>query len=195
MVLMVSDDPDRVEQELSLALLRCPGCGDTLARWAYARSRSVRGVGGDRRVRPRRVRCVGCRKTQVLLPDDLLVRRRDEAAVIGSALLAHAGGKGHRVIAEAVGVPAETVRGWLRRFRARAGMVAAFFTRWALVLSPGLDPPGPSGTAFGDAVDAVGLAARSAVLRFGPSPVWSMASRLTGGGLLSNTSSLWLAPL
>jgi hypothetical protein len=130
----------------------------------------------------------------VLLPDGLLVRRRDEVAVIGSALLAHAGGEGHRPIAGRLGVPEATVRGWLRRVRSRAEVIAVFFTRWALVLSPGLDPPGPSGTAVGDAVEAIGLAARSAVLRFGPSLVWSMASRLTGGGLLSNTSSLWLAP-
>ena len=193
-VLMVSGDLVRVERELTAGLLRCPGCRDRLARWAFARRRTVRLVDGDRRVRPRRVRCVGCKKTQVLLPDDLLVRRRDEAAVIGSALLAHAGGEGHRPIAERLGVPATTVRGWLRRFRARAVEIAGFFSRWALVLNPGSDPPGPSGTAVGDAVEAVGVATRSAVLRFGPRPVWSMASRLTGGGLLANTSSLWLAP-
>ena len=137
---------------------------------------------------------MACKKTQVLLPDDLLVRRRDEVAVIGSALLAHAGGEGCQRVARRLRAPAATVRGWLRRFRSRSVEVAGFFTRWALVLSPGLDPPGPSGTVVGDAVEAIGVATRSAVLRFGPSPVWSMASRLTGGGLLSNTSSLWLAP-
>jgi hypothetical protein len=192
-VLMVSGDPARVERELTAGVLRCP-CGGRLARWAYGRSRPVRSMEGERDVRPRRTRCVACRKTQVLLPDDLLVRRRDDAAVIGSALLAHAGGEGHRPIAGRLGVPEATVRGWLRRVRARAEVIAGFFTRWALVLSPGSDPPGPSGTPVGDAVEAIGVAARSAVLRFGPRPVWSMAARLTGGGLLSNTSSLWLAP-
>lgn len=194
MVLMVKADPDQVERELTEGLLRCPACRDRLARWAHGRSRPVRCVGGERRVRPRRARCVGCKKTQVLLPDGLLVRRRDEVAVIGSALLAHAGGEGHRPIAGRLGVPTATVRGWLRRFRARAVEIAGFFSRWALVLNPGSDPPGPSGTAVGDAVEAVGVATRSAVLRFGPRPVWSMVSRLTGGGLLANTSSLWLAP-
>jgi hypothetical protein len=193
-VLMVSGDLVRVERELTAGVLRCPACGERLARWAYGRSRTVRSVDGERRVRPRRARCSGCRKTQVLLPDDLLVRRRDEALVIGSALLAHAGGEGHRLIAGRFGVPGSTVRGWLRRVRSRAVEIAGFFSRWALVLSPGSDPPVPSGTAVGDAVEAIGVATRSAVLRFGPRPVWSMASRLTGGGLLSNTSSLWLAP-
>ncbi len=194
MVLMVKADPARVERELTAGSLRCPACHDRLVRWAYGRWRTVRSLDGDRRVRPRRARCVGCTKTQVLLPDGLLVRRRDEVVVIGSALLAHAIGEGHQLIARRLEVPASTVRGWLRRFRARAGEIAGFFTRWALVLSPGSDPPGPSGTPVGDAVEAIGVAARSAVLRFGPSPVWSMASRLTGGGLLANTSSLWLAP-
>ena len=194
MVLMVSGDLEQVERELTLALLACPGCCGRLARWAYARSRVVRLLDGDRRVRPRRARCVDCKKTQVLLPDELLVRRRDDVTVIGAALLAHAGGEGHRRIAVRVGVPADTVRGWLRRFRSRAVMIASFFSRWALALSPGLDPPGPQVTAVADAVEAIGAATRSAVLRFGPRPVWSTAARLTGGGLLSNTSSLWLPP-
>jgi uncharacterized protein YjcR len=35
---------------------------------------------------------------------------------------------GHRRIAEQLGVPAATVRGWLRRFGARAPVIAALFT-------------------------------------------------------------------
>jgi hypothetical protein len=132
--------------------------------------------------------------THVLLPDELVVRRRDEVSVIGSALVAHVGGEGHRPIAERLGLPDATVRGWLRRFRSRAVAIAGFFTQWALVLSPALDPPGPSGTPAGDAVEAIGMATRAGVMRFGPGPVWSTAARLTGGGLLSNTSCLWLPP-
>jgi hypothetical protein len=131
----------------------------------------------------------------VLLPDGLLVRRRDEVEVIGGALVAHATGDGHRRIAERLGVPAATVRGWLRRFRLRATAIAAFFTRWALTLAPGSDPPAPTGSPVGDAVEAVGMATRAAVVRFGPGPVWARAGRLTGGGLLANTSCLWLAPV
>jgi hypothetical protein len=131
----------------------------------------------------------------VLLPEGLLVRRRDEVEVIGAALVAYVGGDGHRRIAERLGVPAATVRGWLRRFGARATAVAAFFTRWALMLAPGSDPPAPAGSAVADAVEAVGLATRAAVLRFGPGLVWARAARLTGGGLLANTSCLWLAPV
>ena len=191
---MVSADPLRVEKELAAALLRCPECGDRLAPWAHARWRTIRSADGERRVRPRRGRCVGCGLTQVLLPDDLLLRRRDDAAVIGSALVAHAGGEGHRPIALRLGLPASTVRGWLRRFRARAETIAGFFTRWALVLAAGVDPPAPSGSPVGDAVEAIGMATRAAVIRFGPTPPWPMVARLSGGGLLSNTSCLWLPP-
>ena len=189
---MVSGDPDRVERELIAGLLGCIDCGGRLVPWAHARWRNVRSAQGVRRVRPRRGRCVDCSVTHVLLPDDLLVRRRDDVGVIGSALVAYAGGEGQRLIAARLGLPAATVRGWLRRFRARAEVIAVFFTQWALVLSPGLDPPDPSGTAVGDAVEAVGMATRAAVIRFGPVPAWSIAARLSGGGLLSNTSCLWL---
>jgi hypothetical protein len=192
---MVSGDLEQVESELSAGRLRCPGCGDRLARWGRARGRNVRVMGGrERRVQPRRARCVGCARTHVLLPDELLVRRRDEVAVIGSALVAHAAGDGHRRIAGRLGVPAATVRGWLRRFASRAGAIAAFFTQWALTLAPGSDPPAPTASAVGDAVEAVGVATRAAVRRFGPGPVWTRAARLTGGGMLANTSCLWLTP-
>jgi transposase-like protein len=50
--------------------------------------------------------------------------------VIGEALLA---GEGYRLVAERIGVPAETVRDWRRRFRSRADTVAAHFLRWAVM--------------------------------------------------------------
>lgn len=193
-MLIVSGDLEQVENELSAGLLRCSGCDGRLARWGRARGRNVRSFGGvERSVQPRRARCVGCGRTHVLLPDVLLVRRRDEVDVIGAALVAHAGGEGYRPIAERLGVPAATVRGWLRRFRLRAVAIAAFFARWALTLAPGSDPPTATGSAVGDAVEAVGVATRAAVWRFGPGRVWARACRLTGGGLLANTSCLWLA--
>jgi hypothetical protein len=131
----------------------------------------------------------------VLLPEVLLVRRRDEVEVIGAALVAHVAGDGHRRIAERLGVPPTTVRGWLRRFRSRAAAIAGFFTQWALALAPGSDPPTPTASSVGDALEAVGMATRAAVRRFGPGLVWERAARLTGGGLLSNTSCLWSAPV
>jgi hypothetical protein len=127
----------------------------------------------------------------VLLPDLVLLRRQDEVAVIGAAIEAHVAGEGHRPIAERLGVPAGTVRGWLRRFALRAELIRELFTRCAVVLDPELGPIVPAGSVVADALEAVAVAGRAFVLRFGPRPVWQIVSRLSAGGLLSrNTSSL-----
>jgi transposase len=57
--------------------------------------------------------------------------------VIGRAIEAKVAGAGHRVIAERLGVPKDTVRGWLRRFALRAGEVRGYFTRWGVAFGPG----------------------------------------------------------
>ncbi len=49
---------------------------------------------------------------------------------------------------------------------------------------------GPAGGIVADALEAVAVAARAWVLRFGPAGPWPVASRLSGG-LLCNTSSLF----
>jgi hypothetical protein len=139
----------------------------------------------------------------VLLPVSALVRRADAAVVIGAALVAKAAGWGHRQIAVWLGRPASTVRGWLRRFAARAGLLRAAFTM--LLCELDADPPvlEPAGGAVADAVVAI-LAAAGAVGRrwpglvFGLSP-WEVAAAVTGGRLLGpgstvgvrNTSCPW----
>jgi hypothetical protein len=124
----------------------------------------------------------------VLLPDLCLLRRRDEVAVIGEALVAKAAGRGHRPVAAALGVPQDTVRGWLRRFAADAAAIRAHFSRWAFALDPGLGPIVPAAGGFADAVEAIAVAARAWVLRFGSRAVWPLAAVLSGGRLLCNTS-------
>ena len=80
---------------------------------------------------------------------------------------------------------ADTVRGWLRRFAERAGLVRAHFTRCAVALDPELGPVLPAGSGVADALEAIAVAARAWVLRFGPSDLWRIASRLSGGVLLA----------
>lgn len=192
-MLIVENNPERVEVDLEAGAIGCPCCGGVLARWSFARSRRVRGEAGVMvEIRPRRGRCRSCGKTQVLLADVVLGRRVDTVAVIGRALRAAAEGAGHRKAAEVVGRPASTVRGWLRRFRAVAERAAAHFTAWAHALDPNLGPVAPAGSAFADALEAIGVAARAASLRLGPRPAWSWVSVLTVGALLSNTNSPWL---
>ena len=191
---MVENDLERVEADLVAGRLACPVCGGVLARWGFARRRRARSEAGGVEVRPRRGRCRGCGRTQVLLPDLLFFRRVDTAGVIGRGLRAAAGGVGHRRVAAVVGRPVSTVRGWLRRFRARAVVVAAHFTVWAYRLDPNLAPIVPTGSVLGDALEAIGVAGRAASLRLGPRPGWSWASVLTAGLLISNTNSPWPAP-
>jgi transposase-like protein len=131
--------------------------------------------------------------THVLLPEVALLRRRDEVAVIGAAIEAKVAGEGRRPIARRLGVPADTVRGWLRRFAERAGGIRAHFTRWAVVLDPEIGAVLPAGSGIADALEAIAVAVRAWVLRFGPGDPWWIVSVLSGGVLLSNTSSLFPA--
>src|ERR1700751_3308358 len=161
-VLTVGVDREDVERRLGAVELACPACGGPLARWGRARERRVRGRDGVSRVIPRRGRCRRCLRTHVLLPVTCLARRADEAGVIGQALEGKAAGAGHRVIAEVLGRPASTVRGWLRALAARAGQVRSVFT--ALTVSLVTDPPLPAaaGSPLGDGVAAWRLAAAAA---------------------------------
>jgi hypothetical protein len=124
----------------------------------------------------------------VLLGDVCLLRRRDAVAVIGAALAGKATGCGHRAIAARLGVPKDTVRGWLRRFGRDAEAIRAYFARWAFALDPEIGPVVPAGEVLADAVAAIGVAARAFVLRFGPREEWPVVAMLSGGVLLCHTS-------
>jgi hypothetical protein len=188
-VLTVSKDAGRVEEMLKDGLLSCPCCGARLARWGWMPARTVFGPGRvARAVRLRRSRCTACGVTHVLQAADLLVRRGDDAAVIGEALSLAARGHGHRRIAVLLGISADTVRGWLRRFAGAAGLVREFFTRLACALSPDPVPLDPAGSAAADAVVAVAAAADAAWSRWPGMRVvsaWELAAAVTSGSLLS----------
>jgi len=193
-MLIVCAEQAGVEAELVGGLLACSSCRGVLGPWGHARARLVRCAAGDRWLRPRRARCRECAGTHVLLPDVCLLRRRDGVAVIGRAIEARVAGLGHRPIAERLGVPKDTVRGWLRRFAARAEQVRVHFTRWAVALDPELGPVLPAGGGIADALEVIAVAARAWVLRFGSREAWRIVSALSGGRLLCNTSSP-LAPV
>ncbi len=106
--------------------------------------------------------------------------------MIGEATEAKAAGVGHRRIALRLGVPAWRVRRWLRRFAERAGAIREHFCRWAFALDVSLAAVAPGVGAFVHAVEAIGVAARAAVLAHGPRPAWCWASFAPGGVLLSN---------
>ncbi len=194
-MLTVGLDNAHVETALCSGQLRCPeiGCDQPLAPWGSARVRVVRGAG---RLRPRRARCRGCRCTHVLLPASVLLRRADAVTVIGLALLAKAGGAGHRAIAGQLGLSDSTVRGWLRRIVVVSGQVLAVLGAAAAVLGVDFVAPAPTTGPVAAVVEMVAALARAAALRLGGSPLpWRLAAVLTGGRLLApNGPDLELGP-
>ncbi len=150
--------------------LSCPGCGGRLGGWGHAVSRRVFTAGRvPVSVRPRRARCGSCGVTHVLLPAWVLARRCDGTAVIGDMLARAARGQGFRSIAAASGVPQDTVRDRLRRFRSPAGRVRGFFTRLAGILAVDPVPLDPA-------------AGRWPALAVSG---WELAAVVTAGSLLS----------
>ncbi len=198
-------DGAAVERDLCSGLLGCPvvGCGGLLGPWGSARERTVRGAG---RLLPRRGRCRGCGRTQVLLPASVLLRRADAVTVIGAGLLAKANGSGHRRVAVLLDVPASTVRGWLRRIASVADRVLVVLAAAAAELGTEFTAPAPTVGSVAAVVEMLGALASAVARRLGGScSPWRLAAVLTGGRLLvpagpclgsgwaggRNTSSLW----
>jgi hypothetical protein len=187
-MLTVGNNSAGVEELLGNGLLLCPGCGGRVGGWGHAVWRRVFMAGRiPVGVRPRRARCASCGVTHVLLPAWLLSRRCDGTAVIGDMLARAARGQGFRQIAAATGVPEDTVRDRLRRFRALSGRVREFFTWLAGMLAADPVPLEPAGSALADAVVAVAAAAVAAAGRWPALTVsgWELAATVTAGSLLS----------
>ena len=185
----VEADQVRVEARLVARRIDCPACPGSLRPWGWARPRGVHGLAGL--LRPRRARCTGCLVTQVLLPVTALARRAYSVEVIGAALTARAGGRGHRLIGVQLGVPAATVRGWLRVVTGRLEVTRLHLLQVAR--RAGVDQPVPKalGCPWRDLLAALGAATAAVTGRFGPvgvlGPVtaWQVAAACSAGRLLS----------
>lgn len=186
-MMMVGRDEARVERDLSAGKLQCSKCGGRLRPWGRARKRKLRHGPKDIELEPRRTRCNGCLCTHVMLPAVCLLRRRDLAEVIVGALILRAQKAGQLRIATQAGVPLSTVRGWLSRFKAKAELIRAHFTRLAIDL--GFPPAAilPAASTFADALVALKAAHHQADARFGPTDLWQFAISASGG-LLINTN-------
>jgi transposase-like protein len=187
--MLLTLDPSTTSAELAAGALSCPDadCHGELRPWGHARRRLLRlGPGRSEAQRPRRARCRTCKRTHVIASARSYPRRPDSVETVGSALLAAAGGVGHRQIAEGLGLPATTVRGWVRRARANAETVRISATVAVHALDPLAGPLAPAGSELRDMLEAVGQAVAAAVRRLGPRPVpWQLAVALTGGGILA----------
>ncbi|MGI8310898.1 hypothetical protein [Saccharopolyspora hattusasensis] len=156
------------------------------------RDRAVVGLQGTATVRLDRARCHSCQATHVVLPGDLVARRSYPLAVIGAALVAAGAGTGSASVATRLGVPAGTVRSWLRRACRNAEQLYQFGVQTAVALEPDLLPTTPRATLLGDALDALAAAALATIRRFTPDQpphLWPMINILTRSRLLAPSFS------
>ena len=129
--------------------------------------------------------------TQVLLPVTVLAWRAYSVEVIGAALAARAGGRGHRLIGVRLGVPAATVRGWLRVVSGRLEATRLFLLQVARRAGVDQSVPKALGCPWRDLLAALGAAATAVTGRFGPVGVlglvtaWQVAAACSAGRLLS----------
>ena len=93
------------------------------------------------------------------------------------------------LVPAALGLPATTVRGWLRRFQRRAAAIWALAVGLAHRDDPELGPIEARGSPVSDAVEALGVAVAALIRRFGPiRSTWEAVSAMTGALLLSPTA-------
>ncbi|EUA35834.1 hypothetical protein I552_6636 [Mycobacterium xenopi 3993] len=103
----------------------------------------------------------------MLLPVTVLLRRAYAAERIWAALTSRAEGAGHRRIGASLGVPAATVRGWLRRAADRLEVIWNWFLRVAVAAGVDVQIPDGSGCPWRDVLAAVQAATAAIRFRFG----------------------------
>jgi hypothetical protein len=128
--------------------------------------------------------------THVLLPALAPPHRAYTIDLVGQALLASALGRSHRTIGTDLGIPADTVRDWIRRVKARAEWLRVRGTIEAHMLDPMLPVIVPAGSALADALSALATAAAASVRRLGPTaPPWQIIALIARGQLLAPVRS------
>jgi hypothetical protein len=157
-------------------------------------SRFVRHEGNAHKIWVPRGACVPCGTTHALLPAFVARNRLDSIETIGAALESVISAEnGVRPVAERVGVPHTTVRGWLRSFGRRAPSLALSFA--ALAVELGGEALTPLGDPRRDALAAMAAAWKAAGALPGWLAVsaWRFCSAVCGAALVAtNTNSPYL---
>ena len=142
--MLLCADPDAASRTWRPARSPAPraGTGGSAPGAGGGSGRSGRAPGASRLVRPRRGRCRSCGATHVLLPSWAAPRRAGAVRVIARAAAASVlHGTGTARLGVQLGVPAATVRGWLRRLRDRAGQLLQEACPSSAAWSPSSRPP------------------------------------------------------
>ena len=122
----------------------------------------------------------------MLLPACAPARHTHTIELIGLALLASAQGHSARTISTELAVPADTIRGWVRRATGRAGWLYAQGIIAAHSYDPALAATAPERSALADALDALAAAAAAVVRLLGPlGPPWQIIAMIVRGQLLA----------
>jgi transposase-like protein len=181
-----------VGREVAFPRPACPSCAGPLVFWSGYR-RYVRAAGRCRKIFVPRLRCAPCGVSHALLPAFTLAWRLDVAETIGSVLAEVAGGVcGVRPAAKRAGVPYETARGWVRRFRARARELGVGFAALAVELGGRAVTPPTGAGRFALAAVGTAFAAAAGLPGWRRVGVWRFASAVTGGRLIAaNIVSPW----
>ena len=172
---------------------KCADCGE-MTTFDGRYRRQVREAGVVHEIVVRRLFCRRCNRSDALLPDFVLRRRRDSTCSVGAAVLE----RFEVVIPEGAtalyaGVPERTVRSWRQRFRARSselsGVLRALAIDWGgqgLRRTPNASRPG------GWAIDAMALVWQAAQRRLSADvpPPWRLANVIVGGELIATRVSL-----
>ncbi len=178
---------------VDVAVPDCPSCAVPMGSWS-GYWRTVREGERDLRIFVPRARCSACRTTHALLPAFCFLRRLHDAATIAAVVEEVVGGPdGVRPAARRHGVVHETACGWVRRFRSRAGEIAAGFAALSVELG------GEVVTPLADAGRYALAAIRASFEVATTLPGWAVlgwsgfVAVVSGGALLSaNTTSPYL---
>lgn len=194
--MIVVRDEEQAQQALDRQELRCPhsGCGGALGRDGHARQRRVRLRDGQHRVlRPQRVACRRCERTQVLLPAWCVPRHADDAETIGVALLHAAQGRSARAIATLLGRALSTVRRWIKAAKRNAHRAGrhAFTVHRQIDTWSNLVTIGPARSPLAHAMNDIGAAVAALIRHLGiddraPHNPWALVALVGGNRLVTS---------
>lgn len=187
---MTAHDYAAAGKDVSVPRPNCPACGAAMIFFGTY-SRPLR-IAVELRLVIGRARCSPCKVSHALLPDFVAVARLDGIEVIGSLLEQSAAGHSTIGVAQRLGVPYTTARGWRRRIEQRAGLLVRGFLAVTVALGDLVPKLGVGELAA--LLSAIGSAVKAARRRLGALGAdWRVANRVVGGQLLgTNINPPWI---